>query len=99
MGLDATLGAPLKSNLSSENFDPSVAGVLFLSLMGRATLSLHRRTFKLLHACPIPLLEISKQSGVGYYWIRKFKAGHIANPGANTLQMLYEFLACKRLGV
>lgn len=50
-------------------------------------------------ASPQSLLEISLRSGVGYYWLRKFKAHKMDNPGANTVQALYEYLACKRLGV
>lgn len=63
------------------------------------TLSLHRRTIKLLQDCPRPLLTIAEDTGIGYHWLRKFKAGRFQNPGVNSVQALYEYLLRRKLGL
>jgi hypothetical protein len=43
------------------------------------------------------LLEIWKETGVPYFWLRKLAAGRINNPGVNRTQYLYEYFTGKKL--
>ena len=61
--------------------------------------SLHTRTHALLKADSRTLLEIHKESGIPFYWLKKFSAGEINDPSVNTIQKLYEFLSKKKLAV
>lgn len=38
------------------------------------------------------LMQISKISGLGYFWLRQFKYGQIGNPGINNVQRLHDAL-------
>lgn len=39
------------------------------------------------------LPEIYKESGIPFYWLRKFASGEIKNPSVNRVQRLYEYLS------
>lgn len=43
------------------------------------------------------LPEIYKESGIPFYWLRKFASGEIKNPSVNRVQRLYEYLSGKSL--
>lgn len=54
--------------------------------------TLLERTRTLLTEDPRDLLEVHKQSGLPFHWLRKVKAGETKEPGVNRIQALYEFL-------
>lgn len=56
-------------------------------------LPLLEKTRVLLQNCDLPLNEIANMSGVGYEWLRKFKADLIPDPSVNRVQILHDFLA------
>lgn len=57
------------------------------------------RTRALLKDDPRTTLEIHIQSGISFYWLRKFRfeTGH--DPGVSRVQKLYEFLTNTKLDV
>lgn len=61
--------------------------------------SLHSETLRLLLANEKSLLDVHAESGVAFYWLRKFKEGSIRNPSVNTVQTLYEYLTGRALEV
>ena len=60
-------------------------------------LSLHLKTYELLRKSDKTLLDIHKESGLPFYWLRKFSGGKILEPSVNKIQALYEFLTNKPL--
>lgn len=60
-------------------------------MLARGTL--HDTAFMLIKLRAIPLPKIAKETGISYFWLRKFKDDAIPNPGVNTVQKLYEFLS------
>ena len=38
------------------------------------------------------LPEIYKDTGIPFYWLRKFRTGEMRNPSVNRVQYLYEYL-------
>lgn len=38
------------------------------------------------------LLEVYANTGISFYWLRKFASGEFKNPSVNRVQCLYEFL-------
>jgi len=63
------------------------------------SLSLMLKTSELLEADPRSLLDLHKESGISYYWLRKFKSGILSDPSVNKVQALYEFLSGTKLRV
>ena len=63
------------------------------------SLSLMLKTTELLEADPRSLLDLHKESGISYYWLRKFKSGILSDPSVNKVQALYEFLSGTKLRV
>jgi len=61
------------------------------------TRTLHEAVRTLLREDPRSVLEIHKESGLPFYWLRKMKAGAIPDPGVNRTQALYEFLTNTQL--
>ena len=61
--------------------------------------TLYERTVTLLKADGRSLLDIHKQSGLPFYWLRKLYAGSIPDPGVNRVQALYEYLTEAKLAV
>jgi hypothetical protein len=43
------------------------------------------------------LLELANETGLPFYWLRKFAGGKIKNPSVNRIQYLYEKLTRKKL--
>ncbi|AZF88181.1 DNA-binding domain protein [Microcystis phage Me-ZS1] len=43
------------------------------------------------------LLDVHKESGIPFYWLRKFASGSIREPSVNRVQALYEFLTGQKL--
>jgi len=58
---------------------------------------LMRRTRELLNASEKGLLDIFTETGLPFYWLRKFKNGEFVNPSVNRVQYLYEYLSGKPL--
>jgi transcriptional regulator with XRE-family HTH domain len=54
--------------------------------------SLKDETRRLLKESKKTLPQIYKETGISYYWLRKFKSGEVAEPGVNRIQALYEYL-------
>lgn len=44
-------------------------------------------------------LVVSEETGISFFWLRKFAYGEIDNPSVNTVQKLYEYLSGKCLRV
>jgi hypothetical protein len=63
--------------------------------------SLCAKTLELLRSRDksVKLLDICIDTGIGFWWIRTFLDGRIANPGCNNVQALYEYLTKKTLDV
>ena len=38
------------------------------------------------------LLTVYSETGISFYWLRKFASGEFKNPSVNRVQRLYEFL-------
>jgi hypothetical protein len=43
------------------------------------------------------LIKISYETGIPFYWLRKFKEGVYQNPSCNRVQYLYEHLSNSKL--
>lgn len=43
------------------------------------------------------LLEVYDETGIPFYWLRKFRYGEYQNPGVNRVQRLYEYLSASKL--
>ena len=58
--------------------------------------SLHATTLRLLDARiaskQITLLDLHKETGLSFYWLRKFKSREVPDPSVNRVQRLYEYL-------
>lgn len=39
-----------------------------------------------------PLYNIATETGLSFYWLRKFRAGDIPNPSVNRVEKLAQFL-------
>ncbi len=50
-------------------------------------------TLKLLNKSQMSLFNISRKTGVPFYWLRKFAAGRIPNPSVNRVQFLHDSLS------
>lgn len=61
--------------------------------------SLHARTLALLKKSPHTLPTIYKETGLPYYWLKKFAGSKIADPSVNRVQRLYEYLSGTKLNV
>lgn len=59
--------------------------------------TLCERTRQLLQEDKRSALAIHKESGISFYWLRKFKSGVTTDPSVNTIQALYEFLTGSKL--
>lgn len=59
--------------------------------------SLMQETRRLLKESDKSLLEIHKESGISFYWLRRFSSGYVKDPSVNTIQELYEYLTGKAL--
>ena len=56
-----------------------------------------QKTRELLENCELGLTEIANMSGLGYEWLKKFKAEQIPDPGVKRVETLYNFLAARRV--
>lgn len=65
----------------------------------KESLSLMTKTRSLLESDPRSLLDLHKESGLSYYWLRKFKSNVLEDPSVNKVQALYEFLTGNDLRV
>lgn len=43
------------------------------------------------------MLDIHKETGLPFYWLRKVASGQIKDPGVNRIQQLYEHLSGDQL--
>lgn len=57
------------------------------------------KTLRLLKQAKEPMLDISRNAGVSFYWLQKFRAESVGDPSVNSVQRLYEYLAKKQLKV
>lgn len=56
-------------------------------------LPLLEKTRQLLQDCDLQLTQIANMSGLGYEWLKKFKADLIPDPSVNKVQVLHDFLS------
>lgn len=54
--------------------------------------SLLSKTRALIKDRKLSLPEIYKETGIPFYWLKKFVSGEIRNPSVNRVQYLYEKL-------
>ncbi len=59
--------------------------------------TLMRETLRLLKARRETLVNISTETGIPFYWLRKFLGGEVDNPSVNRVQRLYEYLSGRTL--
>jgi hypothetical protein len=59
--------------------------------------SLLRETLKLINERSDGLLHIANETGVPFYWLRKFTYNEIPSPSVNRVQYLYEKLSGRTL--
>lgn len=59
--------------------------------------SLMTETLRLLKDRNQTLETIMIETGIPFFWLRKFSAGQIAQPSVNRIQKLYEYLSGRRL--
>jgi hypothetical protein len=50
--------------------------------------TLYTATLNLLHQHARSLVDIHKESGVPFYWLKKFSAGEVKDPSVNRVQKL-----------
>lgn len=60
-------------------------------------LSLMKTVQKLLKDDPRSIPEIYRESGIPFYWLRKFADNEYKNPSVNRIEFLYTFLTGKEL--
>lgn len=60
-------------------------------------MKLMETTQQLLKESDKTLLGIYTETGLPYYWLKKFSAGDFDNPSVNRVQFLYEFLTQSEL--
>lgn len=61
--------------------------------------SLHQRTLELLRQSGKSLPILYKETGIPFFWLRKFSSGVIKNPSVNRVQALYEYLSSTKLPI
>lgn len=61
--------------------------------------SLYEKAQALLKKDERSLFEISKATGLPFYWLKKIRDGAIADPSVNRIQELYEKLSGKKISV
>lgn len=44
-------------------------------------------------------MEVYRDTGIPFYWLRKFKRGVFKNPSVNRVQFLYEHLSGRKLAL
>jgi hypothetical protein len=54
------------------------------------------RTYRLLGESDLTLREISKRTGLGYEWLKRFRVRAYDDPGVNVVQRLHDFLVLYR---
>lgn len=60
---------------------------------------LMKKTLALLKKDKRTPLEISMETGINFYWLKKFKDGAIKNPSVNKVEFIHEFLTGNKLNV
>lgn len=60
---------------------------------------LMRRVHELLKQDPRSLPDIYRESGIPFYWLKKFNDGEYQNPSVNRVEYLYTFLTGRDLEV
>lgn len=63
-----------------------------MSKKKRSSISLMNKTRELLKANDKSLPEVYRETGISFYWLRKFRNGEIKDPSVNRIQNLYEYL-------
>lgn len=61
--------------------------------------SLLRHTQQHLRKDGRSLFTIAQESGLPFYWLRKFATGEVKSPSVNRVQRLYEFLTKSKLSL
>lgn len=45
------------------------------------------------------VMDVFRETGIPFFWLRGFAKGQYKNPGINRIQYLYEYLSGKKLEV
>lgn len=61
--------------------------------------SLYMTTLRLLKDSGKSLPTVYLETGLPFYWLRKFASGDVKDPSVNRIQKLYEYLTGKPLEV
>jgi hypothetical protein len=61
--------------------------------------TLMEETIRLLRERTKAFPNIAQETGISFYWLRKFAYHEVADPSVNTVQKLYEYLADRKLDV
>lgn len=59
--------------------------------------SLMEKTLALIKKDERSVLELYRDTGLPFYWLKKLAAGKFANPSVNRVQYLYEYLSGKKI--
>ena len=59
--------------------------------------SLLEETLRLLKQSEKSTIDIHKETGQPFHWLRKLRAGEIPNPSVNRIQALFEHLSGRKL--
>lgn len=63
--------------------------------MAQPLQSLLERTKELLAKDPRNTALLAREAGVGYFWLRKFRAGFISKPGVQLIEQLNNALTLR----
>lgn len=59
--------------------------------------SLYETTLRLLRE--VPTLQVHKDTGLPFHWLKRLRENQIENPSVNRIQKLYEYLTGQPLKV
>lgn len=59
--------------------------------------SLLEKTRKMMKDDKAFVMQVFRDTGIGYFWLRSFAKGAYSNPGVNRVQYLYEYLSGRKL--
>lgn len=59
--------------------------------------TLMQETLALIEKSGKSLPQLYRETGVPFYWLKKFVSGEFTNPSVNRVQFLYEHLSGKRI--
>lgn len=61
--------------------------------------SLMKKTLALIEEQQCDPLKLHKETGLPYYWLKKFASGSFKNPSVNRVEFLYERLTGNQIAI